>query len=73
MRSLFVPAEKEEKDRTPRPTLSPRLRQLIIDLKAEYPPLTSWGVAPRWNHAAGATILVPQWLPYRSLCQADAQ
>ena len=34
MRSLFAPLEK---DRTPRPTLSPRLRQLIVDLKAEYP------------------------------------
>jgi len=36
MRSLFAPLEK---DRTPRPTLSPRLGQLIVDLKAEYPPL----------------------------------
>ena len=36
MRSLFAPVEK---DRTPRPTLSPRLRQLIVDLKAEYPAL----------------------------------
>src|ERR687885_679421 len=36
MRSLFA---RVEKDRTPRPTLSPRLRQLIVDLKAEYPAL----------------------------------
>jgi putative transposase len=36
MHSLFSPREK---GRTPRPTLSPRLRQLIVDLKAEYPPL----------------------------------
>ena len=36
MHSLF---SQQEKERTPRPTLSPRLRQLIVDLKAEYPPL----------------------------------